>query len=621
MKKQVLKSYSDVAHWFDVIANTDKLACDTETTSLDYSILKLDGMGFCDGKCACYIDHGAFSKVGWKDTLKYLKMMFKDKIHRLIFHNAPFDLMVLWKIGIRNVTKDIFCTMTAAHLLDECGLKGLKDLAMTKLGVPFDEIKKYDVASKCGTNTEEFYSYAMNDPIWTWGLHEIFYKELHQERLQHLFFKEEMPFQFCLMDLAVNGILVDKEAVEDIEDSVVGIEQDSEVELLRLTGRDYSVQKAFWEDLDVVKSPIKFSSNTQVIPIIVDELGIKLTDRTSPSKMYPKGQLKLDKEVLEKFSAHPFIYELRKFRTAKHIHSNFTVPILKATGKDGRVRANFNNCIARTGRLTSSEPNLQNLRRLNKDLGIDCRGCFISSKGKTFIVADYAGQELRVLAQETQDAKLLEAFREYLDLHLVTGNLLFDLGLSNKEMCTRHKGYDDIKKKYKDERHKGKNGFNFPVVYGSTAVGIARNIGVTEKEAQRLLDKFLSVYPGIKQGIDRCIRELEVQGWVRNMAGRKRRWEHISKAVIRQAFNFKIQGYSADMLKLAATKVREVGLKNKKWGLQFVLTVHDELVYEVKDAFLVPAMKAIEKCMVTAVKLDIPLEAKVSSGKVYSEAK
>jgi DNA polymerase-1 len=208
-----------------------------------------------------------------------------------------------------------------------------------------------------------------------------------------------------------------------------------------------------------------------------------------------------------------------------------------------------------------------------------------------------------------------------MDLHLVTANLLFDLGLTDEQMTESHPEYEAMKEKHKDARHKGKNGFNFPVVYGSTEHGIARNIGIKVAEAKRLLTKFLDQYPGIKNAINQCTSHAQCYGWVSNLAGRRRRFEEVSPRAVRQAFNFLIQGYAADMLRIGMIQMRQMILDHPEWEMKMVLTVHDEVVLEVKDECVEEAIPFVEDVMRNAVDLGIPVECEVGSGKKYSEAK
>lgn len=605
--------------------NLTKVAFDTETTSLDYCELDILGMSFCNGKKAVYCDLDVGDKL---KMIMFLEWVFRTRIKKLIAHNVQFDMQVLHKVGIREHTENIFCTQVASHLLDELQPTGLKDLAVKYLGIPYDQVKKWKDITK-DHHSQEFYDYGINDSIWCWDLMERFYSSMQREKLHYLFFKIEMPFQFCLRDLHINGIGVDQDALQAIEDKVYPIQIETEDILLEMIGKKAQLQEGFWKDCDTRQSPINFNSNKQVIPILLKQYGIKLTELTdSGNKRKRDGKpvgddyYKLDGVVMKSLhNSCEFVRLLHKFRMAKDLKDKFTEPMKKSISSDGRCRTSFNDCVASTGRLSSSDPNLQNLRKMNKVLEVECREVFKAKKGYIYLVGDYSGQELRLLAQETQDPTLLAAFHKGMDLHLVTANLLFDLGLTDEQMIKGSSGFDEIVEQFKDERHKGKNGFNFPVVYGSTEIGIARNIGIPVKEAKELLEKFLDEYPGIKKSIHQCTQLVKYQGWVRHMFGRKRRFEKPSNKAFRQAFNFKIQGAAADMLRMGMCNVRQLILKHPEWDMSMVLTVHDELVLEVKEEYVEEAIPLVEEAMVNAVSLDIPIEVDMGTGVRYSEAK
>lgn len=624
MNRTYITNIEQLKDW--VFSNDmSKVAFDTECTSLNYCELEILGMSFCNGNASCYIDLDVDDQHKMIDFLRYV---FKEKIKKLIGHHISFDMMVLWKIGIREHTEDIFCTQVAAHLIDECQSTSLKNLAMTVLGVPSDQIVKFrDVTED--HHSQEFYEYGIKDAEWTWELMENFYVAMSREELHQLFFKIEMPFMFILRDLSINGIGVDLDALQAIEDKVYPIQLETEEILLEMIGKKAQVQEGFWKDCEKRYVPVNFNSNKQVIPILLKQYNVKLTELTDSGNKRVRDGLevgddyfKLDGVVMKTlYNSCEFVRLIHKFRMAKDLKDKFTQPMKESISPDGRCRCSFNDCVATTGRLSSSDPNLQNLRKFNKVLNVECREVFVAPKGKVFIVGDYSGQELRLLAEETQDPTLLAAFRKGMDLHLVTANLLFDLGLTDEQMIKGSPGFEEIVEKYKDERHKGKNGFNFPVIYGSTEIGISRSLNIDVKEAKRLLEKFLDEYPGIKEAIHQCTQLVKHRGWVRHMFSRKRRFEKPSNKAFRQAFNFLVQGAAADQLRIGMVKVRMVLLDHPEWDAKIVLTVHDEIVVEIKEEYAEEASPLIEQALVEAVKLSIPVEVDMSSGRTYAEAK
>jgi len=642
MRRTFITNNYDLQNWFlpkdvTVCAFDTETICenDTDRGALDYSQLHWIGASFCNGTDACYIDLDVPDRDKMLETLA----LAFGKIKKLIGHNIQFDMMVLYKYGIEH-TETIFCTMVAAHLIDENQQKGLKDLSYKYLPGSYNKIIRYKDVKDKGHHSYEFYDYGLDDSVNTWGLYEKFFPELRRDKLTYLFFKIEMPFQFCLRDLHINGVLVDRDKIQSIEDQMQPLMDAAEDKMLEMLDRKAFIEKAFWQDLDTRSVAINFNSNKQVIPLLIEKFGIKFTELTTTGEQRRKDKkevgddyYKLDKIVLGGTKLddgeigglakdYPFCHELLIFKMAKDLRDKFTKKMKESISPDGRIRCSFNDTVAATGRLSSSEPNLQNLRKLNAILGVECRSCFIAPDGKSLLVADFSGQELRVLYKVTQDSVLKEAFDKGFDLHLSTANLVFDLGLTERECINKTPEHEAAAKKYKVERHKAKNGLVFPVVYGSTAIGISRNIGVSVDEAQELLDKFLDSYPGIRDGIDLCKEEIKLYGYVRNAAGRCRRFpDGFTNRALRQAFNFKVQSYSAEMLRIAMVAIRQLILAHPDWEMLMVLTIHDEVVLEIKDEYIDEASVAVNKAMCEAVDLGIPVLCDIGVGRNYSDAK
>jgi DNA polymerase-1 len=610
MKKQVLHTKSDLDHWF--LWKQGKFAFDTETTSLRYTEMDIVGMSFCDGQEACYID--LWQNPEKEAILERLKEIFDLNIKKLIMHSAKFDLKVLHKLGFNFVTNNIFCTQTAAHLLDEVGQNGLKYLAKTVLKV--SGVLNYDDV-KDNYKSQKFYDYAINDAIWTWQLHEVYDKELRWQALDKLFFGIEMPFQFVLRDLEINGVLVDVDKMKVLDKQLEEMIFDWKIKLLTFADLKYGIQYNLLDGkADVISANL--NSSTQLVEIIQDRLGLKITEITKGGK--PSAGVKSLQKLKGK---HEFIDLLLQFKKAVKMHDSFTSTFPSFVESDGRIRTSFNNCVATTGRLSSSNPNLQQLPKKKSDFPIDFRSCFIAPKGKKLIVIDFSGQELRVCGHVSQDKKMIEAFNKKVDLHLLFANKLFNLGLPKWCLKETDRDYENIKEQYGEKRDIAKNKVAFPLIYGSTAYGIAASNSISEELAQSYIDEFFDLYPDVKKTVDKCIRQVRNQGYVRNGAGRKRRFKEIKAKAFRQAFNFLIQGYCADLLRVASVKVREFieVPSNVNADLKFLLLIHDELVLECDEneiGWVVPSLKRIIE---DSVELTVKLPVEIGVGRNYSEAK
>ncbi|KKL86647.1 hypothetical protein LCGC14_1942660, partial [marine sediment metagenome] len=306
MKRTFITNLSDLQDW---CFSTDlkKVAFDTESRSendtkkgaLDYSLLYWIGASFCNGKSTCYIDLDVPDR---DKMIAFLEYQFRTQIKKLIGQNIQYDMMVLYKYGIQH-TEDIYCTMVAAHLIDERGPKSLKDLTARYLS-PRKIVKWKDVEG-IDHHSEQFYDYGADDAQNTWELHEVFYPKLAREKLTYLMFKIEMPFQFILRDLHINGILIDQKKLQEIEDLVKPIMLESENKMLEMIGKKAFIDRAFWEDLDARKVSVNFNSNKQVIPLLMEKFGIEFTELTVSGEKRKREKLevgdsywKLDKLIL-----------------------------------------------------------------------------------------------------------------------------------------------------------------------------------------------------------------------------------------------------------------------------------------------------------------------------------
>ncbi|KKK90490.1 hypothetical protein LCGC14_2722510, partial [marine sediment metagenome] len=289
---------------------------------------------------------------------------------------------------------------------------------------------------------------------------------------------------------------------------------------------------------------------------------------------------------------------------------------------DGRVRSSYWNIGTKTGRLSCSKPNMQQNPKLNPLLPFDYKEIFEAPKGKKLLSVDYKGQELRILAIISRDPTLLNAFKKGYDLHLMTANYVFNLGIKDDQLAESHKDYKKLRKKYDHERHIGKNGYNFPIIYGTTAYGIAKNTGISEDVAQTGIDRFFNAYPEVRRAIQRCSTFLNENWHVRSLTKRRRRLDPGEKKSHRQAFNFLIQSLAADMIRCACNNMRKVINEHPEWGLKIIMIVHDEIVLEINEDMVEKARPFIVDVMENAMpKLPLKMSVDIGVGQTYSSAK
>lgn len=608
--KTVLKTHSEIVDYF-ASRSFKTCAFDTETTSLDYYDLEMTGCSFSNGEDTCYID--VYQNPDRRMIIYFLKNLFSDDcgaIKSLAMHNAPFDLKVLHKEGITEVTENVFCTMTAHHLINENAQHGLKELALKYLDVT---PVTFDNASVRGFKTTEFYDYAMNDALWTYQLMKLFNKKLYELDLNRLFFEVEMPFQFVLKDMMINGVQVNLEKLEELRIEAAATKLKLQRELYDMNNIGYSLQP------DMFTGEVEFVSNVKLSNQTLDKL-FKKRGLITPYKT-KTGAPSYGAETLVHFEGDDFVDTLTQFNIVDKLLGSFIVKLPQHVAADGRVRATYWNTGTKTGRLSCSEPNMQQLPKKNKKMPFDYKKIFEVPEGKVMVSVDYSGQELRILGVVAKCPVLIAAFKAGVDLHLMTANIVFELNIDEEKMITTHPEYEAIKEKYDSERYIGKNGYNFPIIYGTTSFGISKNCGISEKEAQVGIDRFFSAYPNVRKAIQRTSEYLRLNWHVKTLTRRRRRLDPEDKKSHRQAFNFLVQGLASDMIRIACNKVRKIGIEHPQWELKQLMIIHDEVVFEINEQYVEEAMPKIKDLMETAMNLPLRMPVEIGIAKNYSGAK
>ena len=611
--KKIIVEHND----FDCLKSFDwsLFAIDTETTSLRQDELEITGVSLCDGELNIYIPIGITEGNSLSDTVaEIVQNVTKDS--KVIMHNSSFDLRVLKKFGVDLFNTKLFDTMIAAHLVDENGSKSLKELTRSIL---CREVADYD--ETISHYSEQFYEYALADSRNTFDLYNHYLPIIQSDRkLERLFFQIEMPFQKILAEMNINGVDIHLGRYvtmkEELNQEVLKLEKD----LYDVIGEPYDIQ------MDVFGKPIGVVSNlnlnsAQQLIAVFEKLGLPITETT------PSGAPSVGKLTLHQHKTHPFVKALAKYKAASKLLTAFFEPLPSHLQRDGKVRPSFNDTGARTGRLSCSNPNLQQLPNNRDDYNpADYRSLFIAPKGYKMITVDYSGQEVAVAAQVSKDPTLVESLNKGYDMHLAIANQFFGLGIPKESLNEEHKDHDKYKREFGEERKKAK-AITFGLLFGKSAFGFSKDFGISEDEAQKIVDKYFEGMPVLKRTIDDTHRELKRDGFIVNLAGRRRHFVSneqgfYPKKAFRQAFNFKIQGFAADMLRAAMVNTSYRASKHLDWDLKPIMTVHDEAVYVVKEDFVEPSIKLIKDAWQDVCrKFVVPVSADVSVGDNYAEAK
>ena len=419
-------------------------------------------------------------------------------------------------------------------------------------------------------------------PLW-----EEIKKRLQDKDMLSLFSEVEMPLVYVLGDMELEGITVDKWELEDFGNRL-------SVDLQRLTGEIYSLAG---EEFNI-------NSPKQLGPILFEKLELKPAKKTKTG--YATGA-----EILEKLRGkHPIIEKILEYRRLAKLKSTYCDGLSAVVGEDGKIHSTFNQTVTATGRLSSTEPNLQNIPT-RTELGREIRKMFVAGEGKILLDADYSQIELRILAHLSGDKVMTEAYRRGEDIHSVTASQVFDVPLSD---VTGH------------QRSFAKT-VNFGIVYGMGEFSLAQELGIPVKEAQKYISGYWDKYTGIREFMDSTKEKAKADGFVKTLFGRIRYIPELRSPNFnirsfgeRAASNAPIQGTAADIIKIAMVRVHK-RLKEEGLGAKLILQVHDELILELPPEELPAAEKLLREEMERAAELSVPLLVEMSHGKSWYDAK
>ena len=594
---RIVATASDLDDMINQLVSSRGFAFDTETTTFNPLVSPLVGISLSAGEGQAWyipVGHTLLDEVGQlplAQVVARLKPVLEDARIPKFAHNAKFDMMALAEIGI-NVVGLSFDTMIAAHLLGEKAL-ALKALAFSKLGIEMTPItdligtgSKQIPMSEVGIKKTADYSGA--DADMTFRLAGMFKQELDKQGLTKLFNDVEMPLVPVLLLMERNGIAVDC--------SILG-------EMSQRLGEQIAVheQKIYEE----AKHEFNINSPQQLGKVLFDEMQL-------PTSRKGKNRYSTDASVLEELRPlYPFVKEILLYRQLSKIKSTYidTLPAL-VNPKTGRIHTSFNQTRTTTGRLSSSDPNMQNIP-VRGELGGQVRQAFIAPPGASLLAGDYSQIDLRALAHLSQDENLLKAFRGDADIHAATACLLFSVESSQVTP---------------DMRRFAKT-INFGVIYGMSDYGLEQATEFSREEAGKFIRAYFEKYPGVRKYLDATKEKARRDGYVETLLGRRRFIPDINsanrqvrEAAERMAINMPVQGTSADIIKVAMINLyREMNKRRLK--SKMLLQVHDELVFEVPDDEMEIMLKIVPDIMESAVTLTVPIRVDTKVGKNWGDMK
>ena len=529
----------------------------------------LGGIGLCFSKEESYC-----IKVEKDITGEWLLKKLADVAEKAETY-AMFHLKEsMEQVTIRNQA-NCFDVSVAAYLLNP--LKNnytWEDVAREHLGLMIDE--KIDLDMKACY--ESYVNYASV---------EVLRQKLRDTKMDTLFRNIEMPLVFTLFDMEQNGIRVEADALKQYGDQLAGKIAELEKEIYEEAGETFNIN-----------SP--------------KQLGVVLFENMKlPGGRKTKTGYSTAADVLEKLAPeHPVVAKILEYRQYTKLKSTYADGLANYIQDDGRIHGKFNQTITATGRISSTEPNLQNIP-VRMELGRLIRKVFIPEEGYRFVDADYSQIELRVLAHCSGDEHLIQAYKEQSDIHRITASQVF------------HIPFDEVT----PQQRRNAKAVNFGIVYGISSFGLSQDLSITRKEAAKYIDDYFATYPGIKTFLDHAVTHAKEEGYVVTLFGRRRPVPELSSSNFMQrsfgervAMNSPIQGAAADIIKIAMIRVNQ-RLKDQKMKSRLVLQVHDELLIEAYEPELDEVQNILKEEMEHAAELKVPLEIDMHTGDNWYEAK
>ena len=572
-----------------VLMQAKAVSMDTETTGTEALDARLVGMSFAveEGE-AWYVP-----VVQDENIVEEFRPFYECPDILKVGQNIKYDLQVLRNYGIR-LAGPMADTMIAHYLLHPEMRHGMDYLAEAYLRyrtIPITDLigSGKQQKSMADLSPEEIRVYACEDADITLRLHHLFLPQLKEQNLLPLFEDLEMPLVAVLAEMERNGVCLDTAALHETSGKFTRLMEDLEKEIHALAGMEFNI-----------------ASPKQVGEVLFDRLQI-----TSKPKKTKTGQYVTSEDVLESLrSKHPIVEKILEHRGVKKLLGTYVdaLPLL-INPRTGHIHTNFNQTITTTGRLSSSNPNLQNIP-VRDAMGKEVRKAFVSCPGDLFFSADYSQIELRIMAHLSQDANLIDAFMQGHDIHTATAAKIFKKELSEVTA---------------DERRKAKTA-NFGIIYGISAFGLAERMGVSRTEAKQLIDEYFITYPGVKAYMDRSIAMAREEGFTTTLWQRRCYLPDINShnATVRgyaerNAINAPIQGTAADIIKVAMVRIHK---RMQAEGVQsrMILQVHDELNFSVPPHEKETIQRIVIEEMQAAAQLRVPLIADCGWGENWLEA-
>lgn len=614
-KYYTIKTDEDFKKLTEKLKSVDEFSFDTETTSEDALRSELVGMSFSYNESEAFYVPFLFKEkkgrelfdkqesktsenlpeVSLENAIKEIKPVLESKSIRKIGQNIKYDILVMKNYGV-DIENVGFDTMIAAYILRPESIYKMDYLAevyLKYLCIPISDLIGSKKAGGQKTMDDVAYKtasdYAAEDADVTLRLYHRLEYELKKISLDNLCKEIEFPLVEVLADIEYTGVKLDEDFLKEMNKELSEIEKKLEQTIYKDAGCEFNIN-----------SPKKLSE------ILFEKLKLK------PQKKTKKGAISTDTSVLEDLKhEHPIAVHLLDFRTISKLRSTYTEGLLRIINKKtGKVHTSFNQTIAATGRLTSTNPNLQNIP-IRTDVGKKLRKAFIPDTKNGYILsADYSQIELRILASLSEDENMIKAFERKHDIHTETASKVFNVKMDKVDANMRRKAKE----------------VNFGIIYGMHAYGLASRLDIDQNEAREIIRSYFDQYLRINEWLEKTKEFARKNGYTETLSGRRRYLPNINNknSMARQrderiAINMPIQGTAADMIKIAMINIFNE-FKKEKLKSKMILQVHDELVFDVIKEEAEEVEKIVLNKMKRALKLNVPIDVDIGKGKSWFEA-
>lgn len=593
----LLNDENSINEFISLAMQQTEICFDTETTGLDANDAELVGLSFSFKEGEAYYVPCPADQVACKTLLKKFQSLFDDETKVWVGQNLKYDMLMLKWYGFE-LKGNIFDTMLAHYVIEPDGKRSMDALSEKYLG--YEPVHIEELIGKKGKGQgnmrdvefEKIKDYAAEDADITLQLKNIFLPQLKTKEVEKVFYEVENPLVKVLLDMEFEGIRIDENFLKDYSKQ---LEADAKIA----------------EELVYECAGVRFNlaSPKQLGEVLFEKL--KLDPKAKKTKT---GQYATGEDVLVKLAVNNKICDdILAFRELTKLKNTYVDALpLMINKKTGRVHTSYAQAVAVTGRLSSIDPNLQNIP-VRTERGREIRKAFIPRNEEyTLMSADYSQIELRIVAAISGDANMCEAFKTGKDIHTATAAKVFNV---------------DEKDVTKEMRYKAKS-VNFGIIYGQGAFGLADNLGISRAEAKEIIDNYKKQFPNIQKYMDDSINFAKETGYVQTLMGRKRWLRDINSANFtvrgfaeRNAINSPIQGTAADMIKMAMIKIHHA-FKEHNFKSKMLLQVHDELVFDAHKDEVEKIKPVILQCMQTALSLpnDVPTDAEVGTGENWLAA-